>query len=40
MFTVVTHQGQETFQMPIMGYIISVTYVQCEIDNILRDVRD
>lgn len=40
MFTVVTHWGQETFQVPIMGYINSVAYVQREIDNILRDVRD
>ena len=40
MFTVVTYRGQETFQVPIMGYINSVAYVQREIDNILRDVRD
>ena len=39
MFTVVTHRGQETFQVPIMGYINSVAYVQHEIDNILQDVR-
>ena len=39
MFTVVTHRGQETFQVPIMGYINLVAYVQREIDNILRDVR-
>ena len=39
MFTVVTHRGQKTFQVPIMGYINSVAYVQREIDNILRDVR-
>lgn len=39
MFTVVTHRGQETFQVPIMGYINSVAYVQREIDNILRHVR-
>ena len=39
MFTVVTHRGQETFQVLIMGYINSVAYVQHEIDNILRDVR-
>lgn len=38
MFTVITHRGQETFQMPIMGYINSVAYVQREIDNILRNV--
>ena len=40
MFTVVTYRGQETFQVPIMGYINSVAYVQREINNILRDVRD
>ena len=39
MFTVVTHCGQETFQVPIMGYINSVAYVQREIDKILREVR-
>ena len=38
-FTVVTHRGQETFQVSIMGYINSITYVQCEVDNILWDVR-
>ncbi len=40
MFTIITHQGQETFQVLIMGYINSVAYVQCEIDNILREVRE
>ena len=39
MFTVVTHRGQKTFQVSIMGYINSVAYVQQEIDNILREVR-
>ena len=39
-FTVVTHQGRKAFQVPIMGYINSVAYVQHEIDNILHDVRD
>ncbi len=39
MFTVITHRGQETFQVPIMGYVNLVAYVQHEIDNILRDVR-
>ena len=39
MFTVITHRGQETFQVPIMGYINSVAYIQREIDNILRSVR-
>ena len=40
MFTVVTYRGQEPFQVPIMGYINSITYMQREIDNILQDVRD
>ena len=39
MFTVVTHCGQETFQVPIMGYINSVAYVQREINNILHKVQ-
>lgn len=39
MFTVITHRGQETFQVPIMGYINLVAYVQREIDNIFRAVR-
>lgn len=38
MFTVVTHCGQETFQVPIMGYINLMTYVQQKIDNILREL--
>lgn len=40
MFTVVTYCGQETFQVSIIGYINSVAYVQKEINNILRKVRD
>ena len=40
MFTVVTHRGQETFQVPIMGYINSVVYVHCKIDNIIGDIRE
>ena len=40
MFTVVTHRGQEIFQVPIMGYINVVAYMQREINNILRGVRD
>ena len=40
MFTVMTHRGQETFKVPIMGFINSITYVQREIDTILRAVRD
>lgn len=39
MFTVVTHRGQETFQVSIMDYINLIAYVQQEIDNILREVR-
>ena len=39
MFTVITHCGQETFQVPIMGYINLIAYVQHEIDNILCNVR-
>ena len=39
MFSVISDRGQETFQVPIMGYINSVAYVQREIDNILRSVR-
>ena len=39
-FTIVTHRGQETFQVLIMGYINSVVYVQREINNILRSVWD
>ena len=38
MFTVVTHCGQETFQVRIMGYINSVAYIQREIDNIFCEV--
>lgn len=40
MFTVVTHQGQETFQVLIMDYINLVAYVQYKINNILRNVRN
>lgn len=40
MFTVLTYRGQETFQLPIMGYINLVAYVQHEINNILHDVQD
>ncbi len=40
MFTVVTDRAQETFQVPIMGYISSVAYVQREIDNILCGIRN
>lgn len=40
MFTVITHRSQETFQVAVIGYINSITYVQQKIDNILRSVRD
>lgn len=39
MFIVVTYRSQETFQVPIMGYINSVVYVQWEIDNIFWDIQ-
>ena len=39
MFTILIHRGQKTFQVPIIGYINSVAYVQQEIDNILQEVR-
>ena len=34
--TIVTHRGQETFQVPVMGYKGSPAYVQRQIDRILR----
>ncbi len=39
MFTIITHYGKETFQVPIIGYINSVAYIQREMDNILRNIR-
>lgn len=39
MFTVITHHGQEIFQVSIIEYINSVAYVQCIIDNILRTIK-
>ena len=36
MQTVVTHRGQETFNVPIMGNMNSIAYVQRQIDRILR----
>lgn len=35
MFMVLTHRGQETFQVPIISYINLIAYVQREIFNIL-----
>lgn len=40
MFTVVTYRSQETFQVPIMGYIDFVAYIQWEIVNILKSGWD
>ncbi len=37
-FTVITHRDQKTFQVPIIGYINSVAYVQYKIDNIFYNV--
>ena len=39
-FTVVTHRGQEIIHVPMMGYVNSVAYMQREIYNILRRVKD
>lgn len=38
--TVVTHRGQETFNVAVMGYKNSPAYVQRQIDRILREHRD
>ena len=40
MLTVVSHRGQETFNVPIMGCMNSIAYVQRQIDKILRPIRD
>ncbi|MGI4816790.1 MAG: reverse transcriptase domain-containing protein, partial [Janthinobacterium lividum] len=37
--TVVTHRGQEQFNVAVMGYRNSVSYVQRQIDTVLRDLR-
>ncbi len=39
MFTVAMHRGQETFQVPIMGYINFIAYAQRQIHTILHAVR-
>ena len=39
MVTVVTHRGQESFKVPVMGCSNSIAYVQRQIDKILRPVR-
>ena len=38
--TVITHRGQETFRVPVMGYKGSIAYVQREIDRVLRPYRN
>ena len=38
--TIVTHRGQETFLVPVMGNRNSIAYVQRQMDTILRDFRD
>lgn len=40
MLTVVSHRGQETFNVPIMGCMNSIAYVQRRIDIILRAIKD
>ena len=39
MLTMVTHKGQETFNVPVMGCMNSIAYVQRQIDTILRSLR-
>ena len=38
--TVISHRGQETFNVAVMGYKGSVAYVQRQIDRILRSHKD
>ena len=40
MLTIVTHRGQETVNVPIIGCMNSVAYVQRRIDQILRPIRE
>jgi Reverse transcriptase (RNA-dependent DNA polymerase) len=37
--TVVSHRGQEVFNVAVMGYMNSVAYVQSQLNNKLRDFR-
>ena len=37
--TVVTHRGQETFLVPLMGYCNSPAYVQRQVDRLLREFK-
>ena len=38
--TVVTHRGQETFLVPLMGYCNSPAYVQRQTDRLLREFKE
>ena len=38
--TVVSHRGQELFLVPIMGNMNSISYVQRQIDGILKEIKD
>ena len=38
--TVVTHRGQETFNVPLMGYCNSPAYVQRQTDKLLREFKE
>lgn len=37
--TVVSHRGQEVFNVAVMGFINSVAYVQRQLENLLREFR-
>ena len=39
MLTIVSHRGQETFNVPVMGCMNSIAYVQRKIDMILRGIN-
>ena len=39
LLTVGTHRGQETFNVPVMGCMNSIAYVQRQIDRILRPIQ-
>ena len=40
MLTVISHRGQETFNVPVMRCKNSIAYIQRQIDKILRPVED
>ena len=39
MMTVVSHRGQKSFNVPIMGCVNSIAYVQRQIDALLRKLK-